>query len=566
MAAGEHQVVNILSSNAILSIPTEVEKSTDFQLRIAKLVQCDSTHIYIDTSFLMWMTKIGSKSRQELKDWFQGNCTGRVHVPVWSAHEYLKHHVAGIIAKELSDKTKEMQGLAGSYAYFRPFMDTALGEGDPAALRAEARRALDAVGDLVNKVSSWKKLYKKNAMEVIGFINDLVPQQTSVYDQFNSLENVGSGRYGGLVPPGYKDRSKKGRGIQIGNTTKSDLHGTNIYGDLIFWQEILFHAQMMEAEAMVVITNDRKNDWYMGGSNILDLDPALRSMRKDWKPVPRPHPMLATEARIVANVKQVELLDSVYLAMVLRDVAGSEVQSFADVAIVTDADELVWSDSEVEEATEGVAGVPAESSSSGGPVTQFVFPDSDRVVNTRGQFRTALFESRNDVDTVSERILQSWRAGVEEEVQLSEDILSDVLSDFDQTKLAMLARELHDRVLRQVAGYQDAVVDLVLRLDELPLNTAASLYLGLLSSMYLVRETNASRVPPDSPIAKLLFDRQSSAYGVNAIYVVSNRLLDNEVRPLYLPSGECPSIEVELDVEPEAGVPDELCSLTNSRH
>ena len=556
-------MTNISSSKAILTIPEEVEQSTEFRQRIATLIQCDSTHIYIDTSFLMWMTKIGSDSRRELETWLKRNCTGRVHIPIWSAHEYLRHDVAGSIAKELSNKAKELQGLAGrSYAYFRPFMDAALDEGDPSVLRTEARRALDAVAKLAEKVGGWTKLYEKNAVEVISFINDLVHQETSIYEQFDSIENIGSGRYGGLVPPGYKDRLKTRRGGQNGSTGESDLSGTNVYGDLIFWQEILFHAQKVGARALVVITNDRKSDWYMGGGDNRGVEPTLRSLKRDWKPVPRPHPMLVTEARVVAKVQQVDLLDSVYLAVVLRDIAESEVRSFAEVAIAPDAGVLAGNDKEVEETIEGFAGVSSQSSGRGGSVTQFAFPDLDGVSNSRGQFRKVLLESRTDVDKVSEGILQRWRAGVEAEPPTSQAIPDDPLSDFDQTKLAKLARELHDRVLEGISGYQDAVVDLVLRLDELPLNTAATLYLGLLSSMYLSRGTNSSRIPPASPIAKLLFNRQSRDYSVNGIRVVSNRLLDNETRPLYLPSTEDPPIDVVLDVEPEGSVPDELRSLT----
>jgi len=37
------------------------------------------------------MTKIGSPSRRELVEWLTANCAGRIHVPIWAAHEYLKH-------------------------------------------------------------------------------------------------------------------------------------------------------------------------------------------------------------------------------------------------------------------------------------------------------------------------------------------------------------------------------------------------------------------------------------------------------------------------------------------
>ena len=90
-------VVNQTARTPILTIPDVSEGSADFKQRLAILINSPPTHIYIDTSFLMGMTKIGASSRQELIGWCQQHCTGRVHVPIWAAHEYLKHHVAGTI-------------------------------------------------------------------------------------------------------------------------------------------------------------------------------------------------------------------------------------------------------------------------------------------------------------------------------------------------------------------------------------------------------------------------------------------------------------------------------------
>ena len=125
-----------------------------------------------------------------------------------------------------------------------------------------------------------------------------------------------------------------------------------------------------------------------------------------------------------------------------------------------------------------------------------------------------------------------------------------MLYGFDHNKLARLARELHDRVLQETPGYEEAVADLVSILDRLPPNTAASLYLGLLSSMYLVRKSNASRLPPSSPVAQLLFERQSADYALNGVHAIAKRLSDNEVAPLYLPSSDVPPVTIALDTEP----------------
>ena len=550
------------SNQAILAIPVSAEDAAAFRFRIASLVQCEKTHIYIDTSFLMWMTKIGSASRKELTDWLKQNCSGRVHVPIWSAHEYLKHHVSRSITQELAVRTKEVQGIVGrSYAYFRPFLDSAFDEGDPAEFRAEARRALEAVREVADKIGRWKKSYERNALDVISFINQLVVERTSIYNEFENIEQLGHGRYMGLVPPGYRDRSKERRGRTSQEPDISDTAGTNVYGDLIFWKEILCHAGEMDAGAMVVITNDRKNDWYMGGGDNRGLDETLRKLKTEWKPVPRPHPMLVTEARVVAKVPRLELLDSAYLAAVLRDVAEQDVRAFVDVAIVPDV-EVASGDPDSERPGEREdVDVSSEHPIGLSPVAGFVFPSTARILNGLGHFRKALLASRKKADDVTEKILLSWRTGEQGDEAGKQELVAEAVNDFSHTELAILARELHDRVIDGVAGYQEALVDLVLRLDELPQNTAAALYLGLLSSMYMSRKENDSHVPPSSPVAKLMLARQSKSYALNGVRVVSKRLKENECQPLYVPSVECPLVPAELDVEPEASASDQLRSL-----
>lgn len=548
---------------SILNIPSDTENSAAFRQRLAALIRTRSTHLYIDTSFLMWMTKVGSDSRRELIDWLQKNCAGRVHVPIWAAHEYLKHHVAGTIMKDLKEKTNEVSSLVrNAYAYFRPFIDEPLGRGaeDPSTTRAEARKTLDELDRLASKINKqWD--YKKHASEVISFINGATPEQTSVYDHLENIMQIGDSRFTASIPPGYQDRWKKGRGQQSQERKYEAPAGGNQYGDLIFWKEVLIHAKNVQAEALVVMTNDRKNDWHMGGNDKIDIDPELRSLKKDWKPVPRPHPMLAMEAKLVAEVGQVELLDSTYLAALLRKVAGDEVKAFVNVAIIPDSPEPDdESDRQPELREETIPEDTAEVS----PVADdpiYLFSDPPRVKNSLSRFSRALLESRSTIDERGEALLEEWRASVEANRSLSETITSEVLADFDHKKLALLARELHDLVLQGKPGYEEALADLVPILDRLPPNTAAALYLGLLASMYLVRETNVPRFPPSSPVARSLFDRQSAAYAHNGVRAVAKRLSNNEMVPLYLPNINRPKIAIRLGTNPYASVTNQLASL-----
>ncbi|MBS1164375.1 MAG: hypothetical protein H6R00_400 [Proteobacteria bacterium] len=533
--------------------------------RLAALITAAGTHIYVDTSFLMWMTKIGSESRRQLISWLQTNCNGRVHVPIWAAHEYLKHHVAGTIANELAEKTSEVADLVGrTYSYFRPFIDEPYGEGaeDPAAIRAATRAALNALERLVSTSRQWHKSYQKHANEVIAFINDTSPETTTIYDYFPQLGTLGAGRFVGSIPPGFQDRRKKGASADgDANSSEDGLAGSNRYGDLVFWKELLDHARLAGAAAVIVLTNDRKNDWHLGRSHTVDIDASLLALRKTWKPVPRTHPMLVVEAKQAANIDQVELLDSPYLAALLRGVAENEVRAFADVAIIPDGPEAETERARRAKTIEERLSADAMKIVTAAAENGYLFPDGAVVSNSPAAFRRALFESRTAVGERGEALLEEVRASVEARQPLRDIITQDKLDGLDHKELTRIARELHDRVVRAEPGFGEALTDMLSLLDILPENTAGCFYLGFLSSMYLERETNASRLPPVSPVAQLLFASQAKPYAANAVANVRRRLADNDRTPLYLPSVDLPPVSAVLDIESDSPGLDQLRSL-----
>lgn len=527
------------------------------------LLRAADTHVYIDTSFLMWLTKIGTASRQELIGWMRRALMGRVHVPTWAAHEYLKHYVSGTIMDELNQKTNEIADLVGrTYSYFRPFVDEAYGESaeDPSTIRAATRAALHSLDRLATISRQWHKSFRRHSAEVIDLINELAPDSTCVFDDLREVMEVGAARFAGSVPPGFQDRRKKGSADRVAGEDKEDSADSNRYGDLMFWSEVLTLSKHSSAANIVIISNDRKNDWHFGRNDLAQIDPALLALKKSWKPVPRAHPILVMEARLVAGVDGVELLDSPYLAAMLREFGDGNLGSFTDVAIVPDDPEpettearrarLVKERLEVEQ-TERLAAVEARG---------YLFADPPLVRNTRANLSRALLESRQPVDVRGQALLESWRASVEAKTPLVEMLTADALDGLDHKAFVRLARELHDRVLARVPGFVEATVDLVDLLDQVPTNTAASLYLGLLASMYLVRETNETRLPPSSPVAQLLFDRQSADYAANPVAALATRLKNNDLAPLYIPSVDCPAVTIVLETEPDTPQIDQLRS------
>lgn len=548
----------------ILTIPYETEDSAAFKSRLLELIKDQRAHIYVDTSFLMWMTKIGSQSRREMLDWLEANCGGRVHVPIWAAHEYLKHHVAGTIVTELGEKTDEVAALVGrTYSYFRPFIDEPTGEGaeDPSTIRAATRNALNALDRLAVISRQWHKSYQRHASEVIAFINASTPEASAVYDYLADLPKLGAGRFIGSVPPGYQDRRKKGSAEPVEGAEDSAPADSNRYGDLMFWKEVLDHAAAIPARAIILLTNDRKNDWHLGRSETVQIEPALLALKKSWKPVPRPHPMLVMEAMIVAHVEEVELLDSPYLAALLRDVAEEQVRAFADVAIIPDGPEpekeVERREKLIEDRRKADSAKALADAAQGG----FLFADAPEVVTSPAALRRSLLESREPVGERANALLDEWRAKVEAHEPVGENLTQDKLDGLDQKELVRLARELHDRVLNGTPNYSEALADLVSLIPAFPPNTASCFYLGFLASMYLERKTNASRVPPSSPVAQQLFRGQSMPFAVDAVSAVAKRVQDNDRRPIYVPTSDPVSVAVTFDTEPNTPDLDELQSL-----
>lgn len=542
-----------------LSIPYDHDDSATYFEKIARLLSAPDTHLYIDTSFLMWSTKIGPASRAELLIWLRDVLGERAHVPTWAAHEYLRHHVAGTIVDELSKKTKEVTKLAGrTFNYFRPFLD------DPALpasdgydrIRAATREAINTLGRLADASNKWKNAYADHSREIIEFINERVIPAGALFERLSLIGSVGAARYEGRIPPGYQDRNKKGQDAD--DSDDASLPGANRYGDLIFWKETLDHASKAGAAAIIVLTNDRKNDWRMGGSAQPSIDREMRDQKKSWRPVPVIHPMLALEASI-AGIPETALIDCEYLAAYLRRIDAERIGSFADVAIVPDPPASPRPKEQRRTIGNDVQAPAANPVSAILADDGFRFPDDPAVKSNVRSLTSALLKSRDGPDQRGAEILATARAGVEGSVRFADLITEDLLAGMDHVSLASLSRDLHDRVLAGEPGYEDATVDLVGLLEELPTATASALYLGLLASMYLENGGGTARLPPESPVARMLVDQMKRPFADVPVRVIAKRLASNDRRPLFIPGEE--AVELRFDVETEGGEADQLHSL-----
>lgn len=312
-----------------MHLPAKAEGSVEFIQRARDLIEAPTTSLYVDTSFLMWLTKIGPVSRDEFFQWISATCPKRVHVPTWAAHEYFQHHIADTIPLELHDRVRQLEAVgANTYEFLRPFMDRPLDPGGQAidAFRTDVRSTLTTLMTIARTMDAWRDNYDEHAAAVIAFINECPPCETNVFEYMGSIGVIAGSRFTGRIPPGFQDRNKGKRHTPPSEPTGGHTEtGDNKWGDLVFWKEILDHARGAKYRAAVILSNDRKNDWYFRASSPPEARPGTRNF---LRPLPAPHPMLEHEARS-AGIADVLLLDSPYLAEVMSR-GGPSRSSFAD--------------------------------------------------------------------------------------------------------------------------------------------------------------------------------------------------------------------------------------------
>jgi hypothetical protein len=228
-----------------LLVPTTLPTLTEFIREIEEALQSEATHVYIDTSFLIWLTMLGKTARSEFISWMDKIGRTRFHVPVWASHEFLRHHTKKLIEESLTKAANKLTDLADtSYSYLRPFLDEPLG-GDPRRpekVRSEAREILTQVKILAQRVSRWSgQHYSEHFIEVANLINEIGLRNAVIFDSMSEIDIQEKNRYSGRIPPGFQDRRKKEQFDQ--EEDGEAVVGSNRFGDLMLWREILHHAK-----------------------------------------------------------------------------------------------------------------------------------------------------------------------------------------------------------------------------------------------------------------------------------------------------------------------------------
>jgi len=275
---------------------------------LADALKSGDTHLYLDTSLLMWLTRIAAGARDEFIAWCRSRRTGTVWVPVWAAHELHRH----IQSKSETTSVKKAlaQGLAGKAELFRVAMERAdearcLASGYTSrdAYLAEIESASAHLEKLVTVIEFTERDFEESTEFVVAFANerlldsDLDPiiEKLSSQAQFRKLHRI---------PPGFEDNKPENRS-----------------GDVVIWEEIVRHLNTVgpgaggEPRCAIFVSRDEKHDW---------ISKALWVRNSGGKPSPanvklgldvrRPHPLLVHELALRAPQSRIYIVSPKFLA------------------------------------------------------------------------------------------------------------------------------------------------------------------------------------------------------------------------------------------------------------
>ncbi|TCP72971.1 PIN-like domain-containing protein [Sphingomonas sp. PP-CE-1G-424] len=530
--------------DASLRLPIDSEDVTAFTARVDLALRAPGSYVYIDTSFLMWLIKISPASRAEFYGWLEGACAERVVVPTWSLHELYRHHVEGRITIDLDEHIKKLTKVIGeSFPTMWTLFDEPLnGASSVSQQREQAKDALRAVRTLTDRTTAWKASYERNAREVIEFANARAMKGGEIFDRFHSIETLADARFTGRVPPGFQDKRKK--------ETETDDHdgndvviGSNRWGDLVFWQEILEHARAHRVRTVAILTKDVKNDWRMAGKL-----PVRGDNEGKASGVQPPHPMLSFEAARTADARELVLLDQARLAEVMKrgpgDVAGfvAAAQPPSLPPPKTDAELRNEARERQERELERIAEGAARASS-------VRFLDPSNLIASDAVVQRALYDTRDDA--VSPGGLEEFESKFGKALA-SQDVLdlitSGIAGSIGGAGLVGFAR----RLLISANGDTQraaAAADLAASLSSFPQETATFLFMGLLAGTYLDGK-NKLLCTPNGLVAQKLLVMLDQPIARAPIEQIRKKALSAPRLPLFIPSDPLPIFaEIKIDTE-----------------
>lgn len=498
-----------------MRISTEAETAEAFIRRATVVLQNEATRIYLDTSFLMWLTTLGPTSRAQFFAWTDP-FANRMHVPLWAMHEYYRHHIARTLRHRLERSSGKLLKAAEAFlAAVKPYTDWPLLAGEPEAAYNEAlRNTIARLSELTAASGSWD--YEFSAIEMLRWMNEHACETDAVFKSVETLAVHGAGRFTQDIPPGFLDRHK----------TDKAKKGSNRYGDLLFWEEVMLHAANEGACAVVIVTRDRKDDWYSRVGEAV-IEPEWKRLRSRWNSVPAPHPTLAFELKIWTGIGELVLLDELYLGAILWKTGRPQFERLAACAIDVDPRRFEPIDRPIKPATSR-AQKRRDASTLG-------------LVEALGLIDAALKEP----DDITANVLEKLDDEAPQVDAFVAGFSAERLNDLTLTQVAAFARWAHDRARRGPGPAQVLASRILDMLDQFDPDRAAAVYVGLAVSAYFDRLLPRSR--PSSHLLGELFEWQGDLALKKVLQAFALRLKKDRSPALYIPNSSADRVRAVLE-------------------
>lgn len=510
------------------------------------LLQDPNTGVFVDASVLIDSLKLGPRAVQELIEFLQTTLAGRIHVPLWAAHEFQQHLVKGTALSQLTATLKGMQQLGERvYSEIAPALSEAedLPKWTAEQHRIHVRGALQDLAHSANLLKKWaQEVHPGVQAKLAEFVTAHCLRSKGIFSYFEGIGGLYENRAESRIPPGFKDRGKLARAAGPEAT-----EGANASGDLLFWKEILDYLRTgnrwfrKRYEHIVILTNDAKNDWQIGrGTTSNPTDATFGNVDTVWGPVPKPHPMLEFEAGSVGGVKRIALCNGHLLAALLktRQAAPTFVLSRLQIGIAQRA------------SAPKAAPSPTQQPASPGRAAKAPARNTQRSLDAQQllQILTTTHENVRAAALAHVQILMEIAAGT------SEGNLATTLSEPTEVPgvtpaeiAALVGCELMRLADNSRAAAGDTVQQLLKELETLGSEVGSTLYAGVIFGKYI--EAGSLKLRPKPILLEQIVEAETSPLAVAGLTLLHDLAAQQAARPLYLPNTASKPLVVQLTAD-----------------
>lgn len=479
----------------------------------------------------------------------------RFHVPLWAAHEFFKHRIKNTVAGELRAEIRAFDSaVTRLYERFRVYCsDDLFGfENGGGRFLDEYRRTIQPIRAMLRLPANSEQI-GKGVQQVSTYIDRrLLPGPLSeVIRDVDADERV---RNRGVIPPSFKDAHKRGVRDPEGDGNDEATFGDNSFGDLVFWREVLRHASEVRSGSILVVTADRKNDWFENQHGDEGLTESIRRRVPKPRPVPMAHPLLVREAFDI-GAGTLDLIDPIYCG-VLLEAAGTGYLDFASAAIDTQLPKLAgkptaarnWANRFGQTAQLMGSLSAAANSDAGGEQDGLSDERADQVVAE--DLDINFLRASAPLSKEASKFLHAFAAGnVVQRAELLTSIDWATLEDWTQCDLASLGRT----IMRAAEVGDPSATSFVSHLrdqaPELSARVREPLYFGCLGALYF-DDVLDRRVPSGALVILAVLDLVSLPEVARATAAIGEALKGQP--PLFIPGSEPGELAMEIVTQSSA--------------